>query len=404
MNLTPIKVRGKRKPKPPAAVAASPRITSRKDIDGGSNTSSNNYEDDTLPPPRQKPKRSLSAAIAHRKTSRPRSSIESLPLEILEAILLHCRSFGLPRASSLIGAKLSGKATLFKLFFAAFHDTWEQGFGRPVTLFETNERGGEEILSWVAGRAGDPDFQSEMLLLPWVNIDFLLEAQQVWAERYARDRPYRHWWGKGFIAPAKNHKDEHPPLSFSTPSSSPDSNASEGGCFNARACFEVDYQEALEWPTAIDNYFGTRMPDVHPLTRIPNRLISGPWTEEQRRRLFWLIRAGAAGHTTNRHLPPWETRIACLQNMVIQTTQPEFLVENCFMIIEDLLEDADESWLYKGLPADVAGDEVEQISRRLEWGDDGEETREMLRRTKMYLAGSVERTFWRKTMSRGGHG
>ncbi|KAG6218452.1 hypothetical protein E4U26_007601, partial [Claviceps purpurea] len=46
---------------------------------------------------------------------------------------------------------------------------------------------------------------------------------------------------------------------------------------HARACFEADYDS----------------PDVHPGVHPPLDLLTGPWDEEKRRLLFWLVRAGA---------------------------------------------------------------------------------------------------------------
>lgn len=62
--------------------------------------------------------------------------LESLPAELLESILLYSENLSLPRSSQIIGAKLSGKATLLRLFMMAFHDTWEQWFGIPKTQFQ----------------------------------------------------------------------------------------------------------------------------------------------------------------------------------------------------------------------------------------------------------------------------
>ena len=106
MNLTPIRVRGKRKP--PLA---------------------------TAPPIQQPPKarRSIQDIKTSRHTRRQRASLESLPQEILESILLYSCNVSLPQASLIIGAKLSGRATLLRLFIWGFHDTWNQWFGIPTS-------------------------------------------------------------------------------------------------------------------------------------------------------------------------------------------------------------------------------------------------------------------------------
>lgn len=117
MTLTPIRIRGKRKTKasstsnPPSALSDSlnPHLTARA----------------------KKMKRSISTVLADR-SSRYRASLDALPAEILEKILLYSTNLALPRAAPHIGAKLSGRATLLRLFIWTFHDTWNQWFGIPV--------------------------------------------------------------------------------------------------------------------------------------------------------------------------------------------------------------------------------------------------------------------------------
>lgn len=114
MGFTPVHVRGKRKR------TSSPNTTSVA-------------THSTSTPKRMK--RSLVSVRASR-SSRQRPVLESLPAELLESILLYSESLSLPRSSQIIGAKLSGKATLLRLFMMAFHDTWQQWFGIPKTQFQ----------------------------------------------------------------------------------------------------------------------------------------------------------------------------------------------------------------------------------------------------------------------------
>ena len=116
MILTPIRIRGKRKSK--TSSTSNPPSALR----------------DTLNPPpgrAKKMKRSISTVLADRP-SRYRPSLDALPAEILEKILLYSANLSLPRAASHIGAKLSGRVTLLRFFIWAFHDTWNQWFGIPV--------------------------------------------------------------------------------------------------------------------------------------------------------------------------------------------------------------------------------------------------------------------------------
>jgi hypothetical protein len=110
MNLTPVRIRGKRKKRAstinsPVSPMGSGKVKQLK--------------------------RSISAVRKERLT-RSRATLDSLPTEILEKILLYSTNLSLPRSAPLIGAKLSGRATLLRLFIWAFHDTWDQGFGISV--------------------------------------------------------------------------------------------------------------------------------------------------------------------------------------------------------------------------------------------------------------------------------
>ena len=107
MALTPISIRGKRKPAKASSNASKPL--------------------DLVP---RKAQRSLASVLAT-QTYRSRASLESLPAEILESIFLYSASLSLPRASAVIGLKLSSKATRLRAFIWAFHDTWDQWFGIP---------------------------------------------------------------------------------------------------------------------------------------------------------------------------------------------------------------------------------------------------------------------------------
>lgn len=119
MTLTPIHVRGKRKTprsNPPLALGGRPQ-----------------HHDDHHDPqqPHQspaRPRKSLSSVVAERP-SRRRATLDSLPTEILESILLYCTNLSLPHASPLIALKLSDTVTLLRLFIEAFSATWETWFG-----------------------------------------------------------------------------------------------------------------------------------------------------------------------------------------------------------------------------------------------------------------------------------
>ena len=194
--------------------------------------------------------------------------------------------------------------------------------------------------------------------MPWVKIDFILQAQQAWADRYARDRWYQHSvpWQKD-------------------PSDLGHDHAGGFSHFNARQCFEVDYQQALKWPAFFVESVKWSTQDVHPLTRIPTDLITGPWDDEKLRRLFWLCRGGITIDGEGQTPPPWEVKLQCLDNAVVSAQEPNALVVNCLM----------RSWVFTDLPRDEVRKQLVGLDRRMEWGGDEPEGREILRRTRNAL-------------------
>lgn len=75
----------------------------------------------------------------------------------------------------------------------------------------------------------------------------------------------------------------------------------------------------------------------------------------------------------------WEVKIDCLRNAVLSAPEPNILVINCLM----------RSWIFTDLPADVVRKELLiDLERRLEWGGDTIEVREVLgwTRSALYLS------------------
>ncbi|KAJ4132945.1 hypothetical protein NW754_015758 [Fusarium falciforme] len=327
MGLTPIRIRGKRK----APSGNKP-----------SKLRPNPSTDDNGPSPK-KMKRSLSNVIASRLL-RGRPTLQSLPAEVLEIIFLYSASLSLPRSSPIIGAKLSGRATLLRHFMWTFHDTWIDWFGIPVNCNTSRDDVG-----------GDPRLQSDVFELPWVKVDFILQAQQTWADTHAKDRYYEHCLPK---LDTENypltHTSDHPIQGHK-------------GEFNARQCFEADYQVVSSWEPVKDVECWAQC-DVHPEFRAPRSLITGPWDEEKLRRLFWLRRAGWAFHWDGESVD-WESRLECLRNAFIDAPVPSVLITNLL----DLLQ------LGQGLPTDILQKERRRIEQRLEWGGDDAAGREVLR-------------------------
>jgi hypothetical protein len=337
MSLTPISIRGKRK----TPWTQPPKVFNKP----------------------QKVRKTVAEVRAARGGAL-RPSLESLPPEILEQILLYSSSTSLPRASHIIGRKLSHASTRVRFVVWAFHDTWDQWFGIPADRslchgpWPEGIKGPQDIAC-----AGDHELQSQVLELSWVTIDFLLQAQQTWARKYARHRWHEH------VLPWVDVDDDG-------------GHDHKGGFdhFDARECFEADYQQALDGPM-FDRPVQWAGNDVHPLTRIPPRLVTGPWNDEQQRRLFWLIRGGVALKMGKHHAVPWEMKLDALRNSVLAEPEPNLLIFNCLRGA-----DPNEVWMFSGLPQDVIRQEVMVLQKRLDWGAESTQGMSILRMAWLWLS------------------
>ncbi|KAF5023506.1 hypothetical protein F66182_4457 [Fusarium sp. NRRL 66182] len=331
MSLTPVRIRGKRK-----------RPSTSKPSAFGIPTST---PDSSQLLPAKKMRRSLSNVLASR-AARWRPVLQALPAEILESIFLYSANTALPRSAPVIGAKLSGRATLLRFIMWAFHDTWDQCFGIPQK---------EDILGKNNRVGGDRHLQSAILNLPWVDTDLFLQAQQTWADVYARDRHYEHYIPRLDV--------DGDPFIYSH------DHQFEGGLghFDSRNCFEADYKEVLTWkPFADVRKWGGC--DVNPRIRLPTVLITGPWDEKRLRLLFWLRRGGKI-YGLEEHEASWEIQLDCLRNAFIDAPEPNVLITNLI----------DLSTLCQGLPRDIAREERRRIDQRLKWGADDVVSKEILR-------------------------
>ncbi|KAI9904043.1 hypothetical protein N3K66_000572 [Trichothecium roseum] len=285
----------------------------------------------------------------------PRLTLDTLPAEILENILLYSTNLSLPKAHPLIGLKLSQKATLIRLFIWAFHETWDGWFGFPTakTLLgpHINVHGKEQTTV-----DGDHDLQTALLRQPWATTDFILQAQQTWAESYGRGRWYQHSlpWNEEPIDLKHSHHGGH--------------------ChFDSRKCFEVDYQQALKWAPFQSSSYPWGYQDVHPKAQAPTDLLTGPWNDEQLRRLFWLTRGGLMGfNARGDNAPSWEIKLQFLRNAILDVSEVNVLAVNCLMCNN----------VYQDIPRDILMKEKENISTRLQWGDDTDNGRQILEQVR----------------------
>jgi hypothetical protein len=212
--------------------------------------------------------------------------------------------------------------------------------------------------------------QTAVLKQPWVTIDFILLAQQVWADNYGTRRWYQH------STPWNQEPDEV-------------CHSHRGGVyhFNAKECFEVDYQQALKWPPFRVEALPWGTQEVHPKTRLPTDLLTGPWNDEQLRRLFWLTRGGMMVNSGSDASIPWEIKMQFLRNAILDVEQPQVLAINCLM----------GAWLFKDLPQDIVRQELAGIDRRLQWGDDSETTKYILERTRKAMTAFLDHRSMRRS-------
>ncbi|KAG6128252.1 hypothetical protein E4U12_005318 [Claviceps purpurea] len=341
MDLTPAQASGKRK--------RSLSITAKSAVDN--------------PSDRKKPKQAA-ASVPAGCSSSSRPSLQNLPVELLESIFLYSMNLALPRSSPLIGVKLSAKATRLQVFIMGFDDTWSQCFGIPKKDLYRELWMNKERLE------GDDALQSALLCSPWVDTDFILEAQQTWADKHAVGKCYRHYkdtwyddwriwldledgtWDNNYDAryTYRLHALQH-----------------EQGLlnFNSRTCFEADYERARQLPPKPERFSPDRIwgtSDTHVDVRMPIDLITGPWDEEKTRLLFWMRRAGVSLRTD----PPShlayssEVKLACLDAAVICAENPDPLIINCLI----------GPWIFVDLPEDDKQKRRVQLCNRIERGSE----------------------------------
>ncbi|KAG5988659.1 hypothetical protein E4U52_006340 [Claviceps spartinae] len=190
--------------------------------------------------------------------------------------------------------------------------------------------------------------------MPWVDIDFILEAQQIWADKYARGRCYRHY---EIIESATRDLYENNVHARDQYMQHVRQHEEKTWNFDARACFEADYERALQFPPAVENMYKNSLwgsAEVHPYVRVPIDLITGPWDEEKKRRLFWFVRTGVV--QLSKVIGYSKVRLAGLDAAMISPEKPDPLVIKCLM----------PTLLYKAaLPPRAAHNRLVKLCRRI---------------------------------------
>ncbi|KAG6024378.1 hypothetical protein E4U19_003828 [Claviceps sp. Clav32 group G5] len=305
-------------------------------------------------------------SVNTRCSPRSRPSLQNLPLELLESIFLYSANLALPRSCPSLGAKLSSKTTRLRFFMTGFHDTWDQFFGIP--MYQVN-------CKWVDIETRYKDdfyLQSKLLEMPWVDIDFILEAQQAWADKYARGRCYRHYEKSALAIPVPDLYEK----SFHTHNRYMQhvlQHEKETWKFDARACFEADYERALQSPPSRTGFGGNLCikSEIHPYALTPLGLLIGPWDEEKKRRLFWLVRAGIRVQEVveeKRIEIMWKVVRASIGAAMISPEKPDPLLINCLM----------DAWTFEQFPKDDAYNVLVKLSERVEGGHDTQDIRHVM--------------------------
>ncbi|KAI1379858.1 hypothetical protein F4677DRAFT_442054 [Hypoxylon crocopeplum] len=253
MDLTPLKIPGKRRqPRMPAA---------------------NPLRKGTRRTTKPKPQNTLKAKG---------SWLERLPLEILEPILWYSGNANLALSSPRIGKILSGASTRRETFISAFEPTWDAWFN------QVKERGTNLCVQ------GDPNFQSDLLEYSWTTITFILECWDLYVQRRAKRQLKK---GEPFHV-------QHVRI-WGDPDDLTKAGVADDDVLidpkKASLCFLHDYaafrrielindeeKDRLKYAGEDATFFL-----VHKDTRIPTSLLTSPWDDEVRQKLFWLVRGGA---------------------------------------------------------------------------------------------------------------
>ena len=142
-HLTPIKIRGKKRKHTPIPIAATFRSSSAKSTAEAKQVQ------------RHRPKKSKKL---HKRTVAAMPTLLGLPQELLEIIFLHSMNLSLPRASPLLGRRLSSQAVTLEYTMRTFFHTVDH---------TTNYRDRK--------KTSDPSLQSELLACRFFTWQFFLK-------------------------------------------------------------------------------------------------------------------------------------------------------------------------------------------------------------------------------------
>ncbi|KAI1156301.1 hypothetical protein F4825DRAFT_322279 [Nemania diffusa] len=299
MELTPIRVRGKRR-----ARGEQLRIA---------------------PPPKRRDTRRGQGKQP--RVRREASILEtSLPLELVERIFWLSENVNFPRASLRLGRLLSGRPTLHQTFLAAFAPTWEVWFG-CVDGRGTQSPTIHSYVGWQEDEdrfGGNPRFQTDVLACSWATIEMILDCRDIWVQCHAQYAPFNYvpLWG-----------DPINPSSYTGSGVTVGiSNIKDFRCYfynDYDAFGNVEYQNTFSEKEYRKEHNHETWIEVHRSTEIPDHLITGPWDEGSLQKLFWLVQAGA-------RLSPnqtWEDTLRGFRNAIYDQDAPNFTAVRLLSIL-----------------------------------------------------------------------
>ncbi|KAK4236307.1 hypothetical protein C8A03DRAFT_45685 [Achaetomium macrosporum] len=236
------------------------------------------------------------------KSKKPPAPIENLPVEILERIILMSRNLNVLFSSVRIGKRFSHPHFLTEVVEEAFGPTWDKLFAHPRTRKMMLRHADQRVFDL----PGDPVFQSAVLACRWVNVRLVLAAQQKWARRTGGPEwfdklPEHHPRRHRALRRMKNVKRRY----------EKDWVGFKVGC--------MDFLDPPEFADPPEVWLGMLLHidkriDVHPQTRIPPRLLTGPFDWDSIRLLFWLVRGGA--RLQPEHAWDWELTLKGFDNVM----------------------------------------------------------------------------------------
>ncbi|KAG6033244.1 hypothetical protein E4U19_006714 [Claviceps sp. Clav32 group G5] len=133
---------------------------------------------------------------------------------------------------------------------------------------------------------------------------------------------------------------------------------------------QAEYERARQYPPTPSFFRGWTLVEVNPNVPVPVEVITGPWDEEKKRRLYWLSRGrhchGGASYNYSEH--PWEARLACLDTAVISAEKLDPVILNCLI----------GPWLFEDVPKD-AREPLVNLCNRIACADEMPEMMDTLR-------------------------